>query len=231
MIRVVAFDLDDTLYPEREYVLSGFRAVSKLVKERLGIEDFYPELVRTFDEGEKGKTFDATFKKLGIEYDNALVHELLDCYRAHSPDIKPYGDVVPTLQCLKEKYHLALITDGYLQAQKNKVKALSIGQFFEKIVYTDEYGKDYWKPSSFPFQLVMEYFSAAGDECAYIGDNMEKDFIAPNKLGWLTIQIKREEGQYSNNIGNDSHRPQVRIDSLDSLEKVLEEGRSIYGRR
>jgi len=222
MIKVVAFDLDDTLYPEREYVLSGFKVVSELVKQQLGIEDFYLELVETFNGGERKKTFDTTLKRLEIEYDLALIQDLVDCYRAHLPDIKPYDDVVPTLQRLKTQHHHALITDGHLQAQRNKVRALDLGQFFERIIYTDKYGKDYWKPSPFPYQLVMEHFSAEGSECAYIGDNMEKDFIAPNKLGWLTVQIRRKEGQYVNNVGSDDCNPQIAIDSLKDLEKVLE---------
>lgn len=222
MIKAVAFDLDDTLYPEIEYVLSGFKAISELVKKQLDIEDFYPELVETFNRGERERTFDVTLQRLGVEYDEALIQDLVDCYRAHFPDIKSYDDVVPTLQHLKGKYHLALITDGYLQAQRNKVRALDIEQFFEKIIYTDEYGMNYWKPSIFPFQLVMEYFSVTGDECAYVGDNMEKDFIAPNKLDWLTVQIKREEGQYVNSVDNDDCKPQITIDSLKNLEKVLE---------
>jgi len=219
---LVAFDLDDTLYPEREYVFSGFGAVSELVKRRFGIEDFYPELVKTFNGGERKKTFNATLKKCGIKYDNTLIRDLVNCYRAHFPNIKLYDDVVPTLQCLKRKYHLALITDGYLQAQRSKVRALNVERFFEKIIYTDQYGKEYWKPSRFPFQMVMEYFSAEGNECAYVGDNMEKDFIGPNRLGWLTVQIKRKERQYYENVfANDNQRPQVSIDSLTALEKVL----------
>ena len=224
MIKVVAFDLDDTLYPEREYVLSGFRAVSELVKKRLGIEDFYSELVKTFDEGERKKTFNVALKRLGVEYNAALIQDLIDCYRAHFPDIKLYDDAMIILRLLKGKYHLALITDGHLQAQRNKVRALNLEQIFEKIVYTDEYGKDYWKPSLFPYQLVMEFFSAKGSECAYVGDNIEKDFIAPNKLGWLTVQIRREEGQYIDIFADDNRKAQVRIDSLIDLERVLEEG-------
>jgi len=221
--KVVAFDLDDTLYPEREYVLSGFKAISELARKQLGIKGFYAELIKTFDGGEKKRTFDVTLKRLGIEYDEILIKSMVDCYRAHFPDIKPYDDVVPTLQHLRRKYHLVLISDGYLQAQRNKVRALGIEQLFEKIIYTDEYGKNYWKPSTFPYQRAMEYFSAEGSECVYVGDNVEKDFIAPNQLGWLTIQIKREGRQYKDILVDNNCGPQVTIDSLTALKKVLEE--------
>jgi FMN phosphatase YigB (HAD superfamily) len=29
-----------------------------------------------------------------------------------------------------------------------------------------------------------------------VGDNPGKDFIAPNELGWQTVQIRRAEGEY-----------------------------------
>ena len=35
-VKVVAFDLDDTLYPEREYAFSGFAAVAEAFEQRLG---------------------------------------------------------------------------------------------------------------------------------------------------------------------------------------------------
>jgi len=221
VIRVVAFDLDDTLYPERDYVLGGFKAVSELIGKRLGIKDFYPELVKTFNRGEREKTFDAALEKLGIKPNKALIQDMVNHHRAHFPNIKPYADAVPTLKYLRQKHHLALITDGYLQSQKNKVRALNIEHLFERIIYTDEYGEDYWKPSSLPYKLVMEYFSAEGIECAYVGDNIKKDFIAPNKMGWLTIQIRREGGQHLNDIDNDKFKPQVRIDSLEDLKIIL----------
>jgi putative hydrolase of the HAD superfamily len=221
MIRVIAFDLDDTLYPEKEYVLSGFKAVSEFLKDYVDIDDPYQEFIKTFNRGERKKTFDVTLKRLGVEYNETLIQDLVDCYRAHFPNIQPYDDVVPILHHLKGKYHLALITDGYLQAQRNKVRVLDIEQFFEKIVYTDAYSEDYWKPSPFSYRLVMENFLAEGNECAYIADNIKKDFIAPNKLGWLTVQIKRKEGQYLNTLVTDDHKPHVRINSLRSLQKVL----------
>ena len=32
----IVFDLDDTLYPEREYVFSAYRAVAKWIERHLG---------------------------------------------------------------------------------------------------------------------------------------------------------------------------------------------------
>ena len=51
--RAIVFDLDDTLYPERDYVLSGFRAIARWAAEHLRIpaEDGYRELAELFAAG------------------------------------------------------------------------------------------------------------------------------------------------------------------------------------
>jgi len=202
---LVAFDLDDTLYPEKNYVFSGFKAVSQLMKNHLGINNIYPELVKTFNMGERRKIFNFTLERLGIKYNEVLIQKMVDCYRKHFPNIKPYNDVVPTLRHLKNKY------------------TLNIDRFFKKILYTDEYGRAYWKPNLGAFQIVMEYFSVSGDNCVYVGDNIEKDFFAPKQLGWETIQIKRKNGFYSNSdiFINKDFAPRVRIHSLLELKKIL----------
>ncbi len=224
MIKIVAFDLDDTLYSEIDYVKSGFNAVSLLMKKQFGINNFYKELVKTFQASERKKVFNVTLKRLGIKYNDSLIQEMVDQYRTHIPNIQPYQDVLPSLMFLKQKYTLVLITDGYLEAQKHKVHSLKIESFFKKIIYTDKHGRNYWKPNKSAFKLVMEIFSVKGYECAYIGDNISKDFLAPNQLGWLTIQIFREDGIYVNtniNFSNKEFIPKIKIKSLIELKEII----------
>lgn len=221
MIKVIAFDLDDTLYPEKQYVFSGFKAVSQLMEDQFGNNNIYPELVKTFNKGERRKTFNITLGRLGIKYNEILIRAMVNFYRKHFPDIKPYNDVEPTLKNLRQKHNLILITDGYLNVQRNKVIALKIERFFKRILYTDKYGKDYWKPNLRAFQMVMSHFSVNNNECVYIGDNIKKDFFGPNKLGWLTIQIKRKDRIYSDIIENEEFAPKFKISSLLKLKEIL----------
>lgn len=218
---LIAFDLDDTLYPEKDYILSGFKAVSQVMKNKFGGNDICPELIKTFKNGERRKTFNTTLERLGIKHNESLIKEMVDYYRMHFPDIIPYNDVVPTLKLLKQHHNLVLITDGYLEVQKIKVKILNIQRFFKKIIFTDEYGRDYWKPNPKTFQMLMSDFSANKDECVYIGDNIEKDFFAPNQLGWLTIQIIRKDKIYCNNFTNKEYEPKIKIKSLLDLNEIL----------
>ena len=66
-VRLIAFDLDDTLYPELSFVQSGFRAVARAVEERFPrAGDFYQLLWNIFIAGERRRTFDAALEQAGF---------------------------------------------------------------------------------------------------------------------------------------------------------------------
>ena len=43
MISAIIFDLDDTLFQESEYVLSGFREVGVWIEKEYSIRGFFPD--------------------------------------------------------------------------------------------------------------------------------------------------------------------------------------------
>src|SRR5687767_11665642 len=84
----VVFDIDDTLYLERDYVRSGFRAVGEWARARLGISDFAERSWRLFEAGVRGSIFDDALTESGVQPDHALVRALVDVYRTHEPAIE-----------------------------------------------------------------------------------------------------------------------------------------------
>ena len=194
MITTVVFDLDDTLYDEIEYCKSGFRAVAEFLaqlSEALHAESIFASLWKQFTAGNRRNTFDTALDELGIKHDDKLIEELVNFYRNHIPKITLPQDSRDILCKLEAKYTLALITDGYLSGQQLKVKSLGIEEFFKCIVYTEQLGREFWKPSPAGFEKIIEILKTKPENMVYIGDNEKKDFIAPNKLGFLTIQLIR----------------------------------------
>ena len=194
MITTVVFDLDDTLYDEVEYCRSGFASVSEFLAGLPAVpsaERIFDCLWKQFEAGNRAKTFNAALEQLGITYGDKLIGELIKLYRNHVPKIALPADSRNVLVQLSGKYTLALLTDGFLPAQQLKVQALGIEKYFECVIYTEQLGRDCWKPSSAGFKKLMESLNTEPKNIAYIADNEEKDFIAPNKLGFLTIQIIR----------------------------------------
>jgi len=194
MITTVVFDLDDTLYDEIEYCKSGFAAVAQFLANLLETplaERIFGAIWKQFTAGNRTRTFNAALRELGISCDDKLIGELVEVYRNHVPKIALSQDSRDVLCQLSTKYTLALLTDGFLPAQRLKVQALGIEKYFRCIIYTEEFGRNCWKPSPAGFEKLMQTLNTKPENMAYVADNEKKDFIAPNKLGFLTIQIIR----------------------------------------
>ncbi len=193
MITTVVFDLDDTLYDEIEYCRSGFTSVAEYLAGLLKVSarHIIEALWKQFETGNRKKTFNKALDELGISYDDGLIQELIEVYRNHLPKINLPADSKDVLDQLSDKYTLALLTDGFLPAQQLKVQALGIERYFKCIIYTEQLGRNYWKPSQIGFEKLLRTLNASAETAVYIADNEGKDFIGPNQLGILTIQIIR----------------------------------------
>lgn len=223
----IIFDLDDTLYPEREFVLSGFRAVAAWAEEHLDIpkEDGFLRLKKLFMEGVRGDTFNRWLSssrfqpkaKNGNRDD--LISQLVAVYREHEPQITPFPEVPEVLGRLRGQFLLGLLSDGYLEVQKRKLEALGLSGFFDEILFTDELGRQLWKPSPVPFEVILQRLKIKDSKKAvYIADNPQKDFIGANEIGMGTIWYRCPDGVYSNTEPKtQKHKPDGQISSLKEI--------------
>lgn len=175
---VVVFDLDDTLYKEVDYLKSAYREIaSKLGK--FNVEELYQHMLAWY------YTKENVFEKLELLY-SVEKSELLSLYRNHYPTISLAEYVLDTLNQLESKgCTLGIITDGRSVVQRNKIKALGLSSWIsdDNIIISEEFGSE--KPCEANYRFFMDKYP--DDEFVYVGDNIMKDFISPNKLGWKTI--------------------------------------------
>lgn len=197
MPEAVVFDLDDTLYLEREFVHSGFAAVGKHCRAEFGIFDFAQRACDSFSAGIRGTIFNEVLTSYGIPVEADTVAKLVAVYREHSPQIRLLNDAEECLRRLHKKVPLALVTDGPSCMQWNKIRALGIEAIFDAIVVTNDLGPEYGKPHPMAFQVVEEKLGKRGPQLVYVADNPAKDFLAPQQLGWQTIRVRRVDGIYS----------------------------------
>jgi putative hydrolase of the HAD superfamily len=235
MITTVVFDLDDTLYDEIEYCKSGFAAVAEFLAHRPELvsldstatsdkkEYLYKTLWDQFSSGNRTKTFNAALDKLNISYDDKLILELIEVYRHHKPEISLPQDSRDALCELGKKYTLALLTDGFLPAQQLKVQTLGIEHFFKHIVYTEQLGRDFWKPSPIGFEKIIQTLGSRAENTVYIADNEKKDFIAPNNMGFVTIQILRPARLHTSTSGEKEVAAKHTITKISRLYGLLEQ--------
>lgn len=192
--RVIVFDLDDTLYLERDYVRSGLSAVGRWAKAAMGIDGLGKIMLDRFDAGARTHIFDDSLRDMDVEASSAVIARMLSTYRQHRPDIRLAEDAERFLAARDDRTAFAVVTDGFLDAQRRKIRALSLyGRGVQFGVCTDRWGREWWKPHPRAFQHVERYFGRCGTALTYVADNPTKDFNAPRSLGWRTVQIARPD--------------------------------------
>lgn len=221
MIKAIIFDLDDTLYKEIDFVYSGFKEVCLYLSKINGIEFevLYKNSIEILRKDGRGKVFDILCSNFGIKEDT---QKLVSIYRNTNPEIKLYKDSIYLINKLRDNYKLGIITDGMASVQWNKIKALNLKDIIHKIIVTDDYGKDFWKPSVFPYLKISSSFSVLPEECIYIGDNPTKDFIGARKVGMNTVRIVRDYGDYINIKLSLEYEADYNIKNLCEIERVIQ---------
>jgi putative hydrolase of the HAD superfamily len=189
---IVVFDLDDTLYFERDYVRSGFRAVADEIATTLPAlrEPSFAILCTDFDNGIRGSSFDRLASALPEVAAGLGVPRLIDLYRSHTPDIKPMPGAERLLRALRARQiDCGLITDGRERQQMAKLDALGLRPFFDGIIVNET--SDRFKPDCRSFLQMQHRLGADRTRCWYVADNPSKDFIAPRQLGWKSIRLRK----------------------------------------
>lgn len=191
-ISTVIFDLDDTLYGEKEYVRSGFCKIANYLPM---IIDAEKKMWYLFEMGKPA--IDEFLKQEGI-YSEQLKLDCLEIYRMQKPDIHLYDGVREMLTNLRlSGYKTGIITDGRPEGQRSKIKALELECLVDQIIITDELGGiQTRKPNPTSFCLMSEWLGTKYEEMCYVGDNVKKDFIASIQLNMRCIWVQNEDGIY-----------------------------------
>ena len=220
--QAVIFDLDDTLFAEMDFVDSGLRAVADWLAEQFDIsgETTACELIELQRESSE-RVFNRWLQQQSV---NTSVAEMVDVYRSHLPKIDACPFVVPLLKKLQASYRLGLVSDGYLQTQRNKWNALGLNSYFAAVVFSDELGRKNWKPSPAPFHRVLDALGVVPSQSVYIGDNPTKDFVGSRRVGMKSIRIRHRWGVYSKLEPVDrEHQPDIEVCDPSKLENAIEE--------
>jgi putative hydrolase of the HAD superfamily len=213
---IFIFDLDDTLYSEREY-------------ERSGISFVYYYLLKNGVKLSEGIKLEALLinrnqwiEKLIQSFEIPSIvtrDEILALYRSHKPNINLYPDAKVLLDQIKVlNGKIAIITDGRSLSQRTKISALSLNEYTSDVYISEEVG--HVKPDPYSFIKIVDKYK--NYQFLYIGDNPKKDFLVPNELGWTTI-CRLNNGQ---NVHKQSFRvesnyiPQYKIRTFDEIQLI-----------
>lgn len=222
-IAAVIFDLDDTLYDCTGLLIDAARRRAALAMVDAGLpctaEEAYNVQVEIAGKHDPNYlVFDDIAKRYGSGRD--LVAAAMSAYNSDEVgDIKPFSDVVPTLDRMRTAgYRLILVTTGVYARQERKIEKLGIGRCFNDVIINDiERGM----LTEDCFREVMRKYHLHPSEVAVVGDRVQAELMIGEHLGMTTVQMchgRFRDERPSNGTG----KPHYRIRHIFQLPTILQ---------
>ena len=233
MLRAVLFDLDDTLYRERDFVDQSFRSVAKVMAGYLSAkgksgrgqglpgeseEELFGQMIELMEQEGRGEIFNRLCERYDVDIP---VQELVKIYRETKPVLELYPDGEELLGWLEDReIKTGLITDGNAAVQRNKIEALGLDRRLDVVLASYDLGLR--KPDKGVYVYCLEKLECRPEEAVYIGDNPLKDFIGARKLGMKTVRIIRPEGLHMWREAKEGYGADVTVHLLTELKEWIE---------
>lgn len=229
MNKTIFFDIDETLV---NYEQAQVNALKNIKKKYFPKTHSFPLFFTQWNEYtqknwqrfEKGEltfeeqrlkrvkdTWEFFDKKIKDPKANNVIKEYVSTYESL---IKSYPYVFETLRALsKQKYSLGVISNGGYRQQLRKLKKIGVYPLFKKdlIIISEKVG--FAKPDLKIFVYAQKQANTLGSSILYFGNDIEKDIIPAEKLGWKTVLVDHKRKYAS--------LPYLRITSFKQVEKLL----------
>lgn len=125
--------------------------------------------------------FADTFTQLGVDPD-LFPTSFEEEYLAICPTkTNLFPNAIETLDYLKEKYTLHLISNGFKEACQSKLKHSNLNPYFKTVVISDVFGIN--KPDPRIFEYALKNGNAQKEGSIMIGDNIDADVRGAQNVG------------------------------------------------
>jgi putative hydrolase of the HAD superfamily len=161
----------------------------------------------------RDERFRVTLKEYGI-YDNDLAASFGQDYIHLCPKkthLFPYVHL--TLDYLKNKYKLHIITNGFDEVQHQKIEHNQLSQYFEHIITSEQVG--YKKPKKEIFEYSLKQASAKASESLMIGDDLIADIDGARNAGMHQVYFN------PNFVPHKDRQITYEINCLSALKQIL----------
>jgi len=207
--RALLLDLDDTILDDSSLVDGCWREACADHAGRLGPfqADGVAEAIRTMSRwfwadperhragrlelnAARREVVRMALLEMGIA-DAALAADIGDGY-SHRRDsrMEPLPDAIDTVRWFRESgCRLALLTNGAGPAQRRKIARFGLEVLFDAILVEGELG--FGKPDERVYHQALKALNVLPAGAWMVGDNLEWDVAAPQKLGIVGVWIDR----------------------------------------
>jgi putative hydrolase of the HAD superfamily len=222
-IEAVIFDLDYCLFDEGVYIDAAFRSIARFLSSRSQFSEkaVYDKICRDFrDKGSMyPRLFNDVIADLGLE--QGLIREVLDLYGSVEVPLELFSGAEPVLLKLKHLgLKLAVVTNGMVRTQRNKVQLLGVERFFDLMVYARECANPE-KPNPEVYRVVLKSLGVNAERALAVGDNPYTDFLGAKKLGMQTLRLL--VGPFRFLRLTNEYEAEARVDTLDQVADFVEQ--------
>ena len=204
-MRVVLFDLDDTLFDKQYCSRAGLLAVQKAYAGRIvgsveEIESTYGELLEEWHQKvlaglisineSRVERFRVLLSNSQTEATDAESQAAARCYRdAYDAAYRPVPGAIELLRRVKTKHPIGIVTNHIVSEQVKKIAAIGVEPFIDELVVSEEVGVP--KPAARVFQTALSRLGGTPDQAVMVGDSWSSDIVGATKLGIRAIWLNR----------------------------------------
>ena len=215
-IKAVIFDLDETLSDNEELTESAIRQSVQAMVDK-GLNCSFEQGIKKLKEILEKNPLDKKIERL-VEFFGPVDEEIIETgiwnyANADFDSLKIYPETIETLEKLKDKMKLFLVTIGYEEQQNKKINTLGIKKYFEKIIVCREKEEE--------FRKILGEFNLCSEEVLVVGDKINKEIKDGNKLGMKTARILK--GKYRTvQPKEEIEKPHYTINSLSEILDIID---------
>jgi putative hydrolase of the HAD superfamily len=210
-IKLILFDIDNTLFPSNEFAeLARRHSINSMIEAGLNVDadKAYSKLQLVIKKYGPNypKHFDALLKELGMKPDPKIIAAGIVAYHQAKTSIFPYPDVPQTLIRLREAgYKICVASQGVAIKQWDKLIRLGLHNILHEVFVTPKKSKKFYKS-------ILRKLNLKPQEAVMVGDNIETDIKPAKQIGITTILVSpkgKNEADYS-------------VKSIGEIPKILE---------
>ncbi len=196
-IKAVIFDLDNTLADRKYSYKKHAEACGRLFLKDISLLDSFCERLIDLDNNGyscKEKTYRTIYEEFPLTGSPAEMSAKWNENSEKFTICEPFAEDI--LIYLKEKYTLALLTNGYSLTQNIKLDRTGLRKFFSAVVISEDTGT--MKPDPEIFRMTCRMIGASEKECVYIGDHFENDIRGALSAGMSAVLYDRYQTSAEN---------------------------------
>jgi putative hydrolase of the HAD superfamily len=216
--RAILFDLDDTLYDLRSYWRGRLHEAIDDVLARYPRFDREALVRQAIAEKVYMDKLPAFLRAVGIEDEQLIVsaHDIFQ--RDWFERLVLFDDAVHTLEALRPRYKLGLVTNGPSRTQRPKIEQFKLIDYLDLLIVSEEVGVA--KPDPAIFAIALDRLGVMPGEALFVGDSLEFDLPGAAAAGMPFIWMNPR----GETLPADLAQPVAVIERLTELLGLLDVG-------